>query len=232
MIGSGSRHLTFETVQRLGEDIVSRKYSGDRKFPTEAELGEIHDVSRTVTREAVKILTGKGLLTARPGRGTQVTPESQWNLLDPDILRWMLSREVSLDVLIEFTHTRLGFEPLAASLAARNATPEQKEAIARAIENMRQAEKGLGDPLKVDIHFHLTVLYASNNRFLVQLESLIETALTVATRQINQLKGVHLAFVDEHNRVAEAIFEGNAEAASAASTAMIESALELFESAR
>src|SRR5436305_2057287 len=67
------RNLTFGLTDSLGKAIVTGAYDGER-FPTEAELAEAHSVSRSVTREAVKMLTAKGLLTARPRNGTTVQP--------------------------------------------------------------------------------------------------------------------------------------------------------------
>ena len=62
MIG---QNLTYAMLDALGKEIVTGVYD-DRPFPTEAELARRHEVSRSVTREAVKMLTAKGLLTARP----------------------------------------------------------------------------------------------------------------------------------------------------------------------
>lgn len=226
------RHLTFDTVQDLGKRIVSGVFAADNKVPTEAKLSEEYGVSRTVTREAVKILTGKGLLTARPGRGTAVTPEDQWNLLDPDVLHWLLSREVSLDLLIEFTQARLGFEPRAAYLAAASATAEQKDIIADAIKEMERAKRGEADPLHSDINFHIASLNASNNRFLIKLDGLIETALNFSIRVSNRLKGVRTASVADHKKVADAIFAGDSEAAYAAMTSMLVETQRLYEDQR
>src|SRR4051812_29880182 len=82
-----SRNLTFSMLDELGKAIVTGAYESAR-FPTEAEIAAQHGVSRSVTREAVKMLTAKGLLTARPRKGTSVLPASHWNLFDPDVLRW------------------------------------------------------------------------------------------------------------------------------------------------
>jgi DNA-binding FadR family transcriptional regulator len=80
------RNLTYGLLDTLGRAIVTGFYD-DSTFPTEAELARQHAVSRSVTREAVKMLTAKGLLTARPRKGTTVQPPSSWNLFDPDVLR-------------------------------------------------------------------------------------------------------------------------------------------------
>ncbi|HYD38523.1 MAG TPA: GntR family transcriptional regulator, partial [Allosphingosinicella sp.] len=80
----GGRNLTFGLLETLGRAIVTGAYETER-FPTEAELAVRHNVSRSVTREAVKMLTAKGLLTARPRKGTTVQPSSSWNLFDTDV---------------------------------------------------------------------------------------------------------------------------------------------------
>lgn len=226
---SGGHNLTFDIVQRLGSEIVSERYSKGEKFPTEAHLCEEYGVSRSIMREAVKMLTGKGLLTARPRRGTEVTAESNWNLLDPDVLFWLLNREMSFDLLIEFTQIRLGFEPEAAKLAAANSTDEQKAKLLAAIEEMERAAKGESDALQSDIAFHIAVLEASNNRFMMMLDSLVETALTFSIRVSNRIKGVKSASVSDHRAVADAILSGDGEAAGTLMKKMLEEALFLFE---
>ncbi len=67
------RNLTNGMLAVVGRAIVTGQYDGKR-FPTEAELTIEHGVSRSVTREAVKMLTAKGLLSARPRQGTIVQP--------------------------------------------------------------------------------------------------------------------------------------------------------------
>ncbi|MCP4045149.1 MAG: FadR family transcriptional regulator [Gammaproteobacteria bacterium] len=223
-----AHNLTFDIVQRLGQEVVSGKYVQDLKFPTEAELCDEYDVSRSVMREAVKILTGKGLLSARPRRGTEVTEETQWNLLDPDVLNWLLKRDLSLPLLIEFTEMRLGVEPEAAALAARSATEAQKDRIMETFEGMVRASRGESDPLETDIAFHLAVLEASNNRFMLQLDGLIDTALRFSIRLTNRLKGVEMGNVEEHRMVADAIVAGDAEKARRCMLHMQQEARDLY----
>src|SRR6187402_3998214 len=92
-----SRNLTFGMLDALGRAIVTGRYDNER-FPTEDELTSSYEVSRTVTREAVKMLTAKGLLKAKPRAGTTVQPPSAWSFFDPDVLRWMMERKFSLDL--------------------------------------------------------------------------------------------------------------------------------------
>src|SRR5665213_2399670 len=94
MISSGrGQNLTYSIAEDLGVAIVTGTYSDANPFPVEGELCKQYGVSRSILREAVKMLTAKGLLGSRPRRGTWVQHETKWNLLDPDVLRWMLERK-------------------------------------------------------------------------------------------------------------------------------------------
>jgi DNA-binding FadR family transcriptional regulator len=174
------------------------------------------------------MLTAKGLLRARPRQGTRVQPEDEWNLLDPDVLRWMLERKFSLELLIQFTEMRLAFEPAAAALAAQNANEAQRSAVALAIGRMLAAGKGDDDPLESDIAFHVAVLRARGNPFYAQLRELIQTALRFSIRRTNASKGVSLASVLDHKRVSDAIHNRDPSAAETHMRELIQEALDLL----
>lgn len=224
----GGQNLTTSIVEDLGVAIVTGRYNDDNPFPVEGDLCLQYAASRSVVREAVKMLTAKGLLKARPRQGTWVQPESAWNLLDPDVLRWILERKFSLRLLIEFTQVRLGVEPAAAALAAREAGPAEKALIGVAIDRMIAAEHGEDDPLTSDIAFHASILRATGNPFFAQLCELIETALRFSIRRTNFYKGVRLASVQDHKAVSDAILAGDAETAERTMRALIQEALDLM----
>lgn len=226
---SHGRSLTYDIVQRLGREIVTGVYGAQNPFPIEAELCKRLGASRSVLREAVKMLTTKGLLNARPRQGTWVEPEANWNLLDPDVLNWQLERKFSLSLLIEFNQVRLAIEPEAAALATRNADDKAKAAILAALDRMKAAEAGNDDPLTSDIAFHVAILLASGNRFYGQLRDLVDAALRTSIRLTNQRKGVRLASIADHQRVADAIMAGDAAGASRAMHALIAEALALIQ---
>jgi DNA-binding FadR family transcriptional regulator len=228
---SDGQNLTYRIVQALGVAIVSGTYSGKNPFPIEADLCKQYGASRSVLREAVKMLTAKGLLNARPRQGTWVQPEESWNLLDPDVLRWLLERKPSYALLREFAEVRLAVEPKAAALAAVVATPDMKDAIRIAIEQMAQAGRDEDDPLPSDIAFHLAVLRASGNRFYSQLSGVTESALRISIRMQNRYKGVRRASVPDHKKIADAILAGDARGAEEATRALIQEALELINKA-
>ena len=222
------RNRTGKIVDDLGLAIVTEHFRSGSPFPTEAELCERYDASRPVLREAVKMLAAKGLLVGRKRAGTLVQPEDNWNLLDPDVLRWMLQRDFSIDLLIDFTEIRLAIEPRAATLAAHSASGPQRAAIVAATERMAAADRGEEDALEADIAFHIAVLRASNNRFLRQFTDLTETTLRFSIRRTNEYKGVPRASARDHKRVADAIVEGNATLAGTRMYELIYGALELL----
>lgn len=226
---SGTRNLTFGLLETLGRAIVTGAYENER-FPTEAELAAHHSVSRSVTREAVKMLTAKGLLTARPRKGTTVQPSSFWNLFDTDVLRWLLEREFSLDLLRQFSELRIAIEPAAAALAARAAGPAEIGAIAAGYARMEAAERGEDDALESDIAFHLAVLEACGNPFYRQFSGVVTTALRTSIRFTNRFKG-RTASLPAHHAVLAAIQAWDPDGARAAMAAIIDDVVVLFEEA-
>ena len=223
------RNLTFGMLESLGRAIVTGQYDGLR-FPTEAELASNHAVSRSVTREAVKMLTAKGLLTARPRKGTTVQPPSCWNLFDPDVLRWLLERKFSLELLRQFSELRIAIEPEAAALAARSADVAAVAEIRTGYERMEAAEAGAEDTLEADIAFHVAVLEASANPFYMQFKDVVATALRTSIRFTNRFKG-RSASLPAHLLVLAAIEAGDCAAAREAMAAIIAEVMVLIENA-
>jgi len=225
----GGTNLTYGLVETLGQSIVSGEYSSDRKFPTESELSQIYGGSHSITREAVKMLTAKGLLRARPRQGTAVEPESQWNLFDPDVLRWHLERKFSLKLLLHFTEMRLGVEPNAAYLAARNASAEGIAEIRHGLQRMKNAEGGHDDTVSADVAFHVAILKATGNPFYRRLDEMVNTALRISIRFTNMIKG-HEADIGAHEAVLDAIVARDPERAFALMQTIIRDVIELIES--
>lgn len=208
-----SRNLTHQMVHDLGVAVISGKYSNETGLPSEAALCEQYKLSRTATREAVKMLTAKGLISSRPRQGISVSPESQWNLFDADLLQWIMLSRPSTKLLHEFTEMRIAFEPEAAGLAAQRRSEGCISHIEHALTRMSQAEKGFDDPLDSDIAFHAAVLTASQNRFFIQLKTFVSTALGVSIQLTNRVKGVPGGDVEAHARVLEAIKKGDVDVA-------------------
>jgi DNA-binding FadR family transcriptional regulator len=200
------RSLTYGLFDRLGRAIVTGQFDAT-PFPVEMELVRQYGISLSVTREAVKMLTAKGLLSARPRQGTVVEPPGSWNLFDTDIQRWLLKRRFSPELLRHFTELRLAIEPEAASLAARAATPADIARIKAGLDRMAAAAQDVEEILDADIAFHTAILEAARNPFYAQFTHLVATALRVSIRAADQIDGF-AASIANHAAVFDAIRGG------------------------
>jgi DNA-binding FadR family transcriptional regulator len=223
-----SSNLSQGMVQELGRMIICGECI-DNSLPTEAELCEKFGVSRSAVREAVKMLSAKGLIASRPRQGIRILPEDQWNIFDPDLLKWMLESNPSLQVLKEFLQVRIAIEPEAAALAARNADQTTIDNIEQALEFMRTAEVGKQEELDADIAFHISILYASHNRFYIRLRDFISTALRVSISHTSPIKDNYAAIIEDHTKVFNAIKNRNPERAKQSMLALIDEALNFIE---
>jgi len=224
-------NLTQQVADTLGNAIINGEYGEHNPVPSEAVLCEQLQVSRSAAREAVKSLAAKGLITSRARQGIRVLPETEWNLFDADVLRWMRDSNPSLELLREFTELRVAVEPEAAMLAAQRQNKDKIARIGAALDRMQQAESGLDDPLESDIAFHLSILDASENRFFTQLGRIIDTTLRVSIRFTNMRTGVRAGNHAEHKIIYDAIVANKPEEAAKNATQLMDSALETIVSA-
>jgi len=201
----GSGNVTVELVNRLGREIVTGRVGVSDILPNEGALSSELKISRTAVREAIKMLTAKGLVGSRPRRGTEVRPVSDWNLLDSDVLRWLRDSAPDRKIVIELLELRLGFEPEAAGLAARRANPTQLARIGEAYEFMRESAAGRYDPVEADCRFHEAIIAATSNRFYQPLGALVRTALSLTAPITNALFGHSVGDLEVHGHVFLAI---------------------------
>ena len=223
------RNLTYGLLDNLGRAIVTGRFEREA-FPTEAELAKQHGVSRSVTREAVKMLTAKGLLSARPRQGTVVQPTTSWNLFDTDVLRWLLERQFSVELLKQFNQLRVAIEPEAAALAARFAGEADLQRINEGLARMKAAEQGDDDTLEADIAFHVAILRGSGNPFYAQFRDVVTTALRTSIRFTNRIKG-RTAGVADHAAVGDAVVAQRSHKGRVAMRDLIGDVLELIDKA-
>src|ERR671937_464809 len=116
------RGLHGAVVHEVGVRIIRGDLPSGQPLPNEEELGEELAVSRTVLREAIKVLAAKRLVESRPKTGTRVLPRREWNLLDPDVLAWQVEAGADAEFLAEALELRGMSGPAAARRAAERAT--------------------------------------------------------------------------------------------------------------
>lgn len=198
------RSLHGQVVHELGERILRGDYPPETNLPNEEELATAMEVSRTALREAVKVLTAKGLIESRPKVGTRVRPRLAWNMLDPDVLAWHCATMKSGLFAKNLLEMREIIEPAAAGLAARNRTPEQLDLIETAFSGMAKSGN-LDEWVAADLQFHKAILHATGNELLAPLASLIETALETLFTFSARNTDDHKYSLPDHEKVLLAI---------------------------
>ncbi len=197
------RGLHGEVVHTIGVQILSGTLRPGDPLPPEDDLTSNLAVSRTVLREAVRVLAAKGLVEARPKTGTRVRPRAEWNILDPDVLSWRIEALNDRQLYEETTEVRLAIEPLAARLAATRATKDEIAAIEEAYAGMEQGANDQATYLAADLQFHERILGASHNELLAHLGSVLRAVLrttfeitTTPQRSRRRALPLHRAIVD------------------------------------
>ncbi len=220
-------NLSEQVTNELGRAIVAGEYS--EGLPTEAQLCEQYGISRTAVREAVKMLSAKGLISSRPRQGITIEPAANWNLYDTSVLKWLLDSSPSLLVLKEFLQMRLAIEPQAAALAAEFGRDEDIAQIEKAVEAMKQAAASGADMHEADLAFHTSILWASGNRFFMQLRDFTRTALNVSISHTTAAKANDHAVADDHAKICAAIRSRQPDKAKNLMTYLIDEAITFIE---
>lgn len=222
----GFRSLHSLLVNQLGALIVSGRVGANDNLPPEEELSQRFGVSRTVIREALRVLAAKGLVESRPKTGTRVRPREDWSLLDPAILEWQQTVGPTRIFLHEFEEIRSLLEPYAAQLAADRASDEQIDLISRAYQDMAAAVEAGDDEafIEADVGFHRAIFAAGDNQLLRQMGNAVTTLLEVRHAGHDRIPRDISATLPEHEEVMAAIQRHDAAAAQKAMLTLVDQA--------
>ena len=214
---STRRSLTTELVAALGQQIQDQQLKAGDRLPTEAEIVQRFNVSRTVVREALSKLQAAGLVETRHGIGTFVLdarPSGIFRLDPADVA-------VSLDVLAVL-ELRVSLETESAGLAALRRSEEQLLAMRRALEDFEGNVSEAEETVSPDFRFHLEIARATGNRYFAEIMTHLGTTIIPRTRitstQIPQDQfSEYLHRVNrEHEQILDAIRRQDPESARAA----------------
>jgi DNA-binding FadR family transcriptional regulator len=202
------------------DDLGRRIASGDPRPGSVFTLAQIeseYGASRTVVREAVRVLESIRMVASRRRVGITVQPREQWDAFDPQLIRWNLDgpfRQQQLEALMEL---RVSVEPMAARLAAARATAAQRAELLRLAERLRElGAQGRGDSpdyLQADLDFHGTLLEASANPLLTALVTPVHDVLTGRAHHGLTPGTPAPGTLEQHVRTAQAIAAADADAA-------------------
>lgn len=203
--------LHARVLESLGPAITAGDYPPGTILRTD-ELEQRFDVSRTVIREAIRVLESMQLVTSRRRVGVTVRPTEEWNVYDPRVIGWRLAGRDRPRQLRSLTVLRSAIEPVAAGLAAQHATPEQCARLTEEAMGMVATSRGqqLDAYLVHDMAFHRVVLTASGNEMFARLGDVVAAVLTGRTQHRVMFTDPDPAAVTLHVQVAEAVRTGDA----------------------
>jgi DNA-binding FadR family transcriptional regulator len=208
-------------AREIGLAIVSGRLRPGQVLDGEIEASARRKVSRAAYREAMRILSAKGLVHSRPRTGTRVSELIDWNLLDPDVLTWMFSGVPRPEVIHGLFELRSLVEPAAAALAATRRRETHLVEMQRALEEMARHTLHSPDGRTADMAFHAALLASTANPFIISLTNGVTAAVNALTEFKARLAKIDRDPVPDHFRVYDAIAARDATAARDAMTKLI-----------
>jgi len=223
-MSSASGGVSQRLLSQLGYAIVQGDYAEAGRLPTEQTLCQLFKVSRSAVREAISVLSSKGLVHSKRRQGTAVNHPDLWNLLDPDVLNWIRKLEYTHNLLNQLVQVRIAVEPEAAAIVADRRVYVDFTAMATNLAILENTKANKAALQEADINFHMSILESTGNRFYRQMKTLVTTSLnfgyeflelydTLAPNQGENAKN--------HRDLMEMMLDGNADEARKHSREMI-----------
>ena len=218
----GERGVPAQIAGRLGRRIIQGALKPGDTLPKETDLLAELQVSRSTLREAFTLLSSNGFIEAKQRIGTRVRPPERWNTLDPMVIAWQSESGDPAALAQELFEIRFAIEPLAARLAAQRARPEDIARIRTALHTMGEGHQNPQRAMQADIDFHMQVIAAAHNRFLMPVGSVIRAALEISVPRTFEKFGGMDRSMAMHADIARAIEQSKPEAAARAATRLLE----------
>jgi GntR family transcriptional repressor for pyruvate dehydrogenase complex len=199
--------------RRLHEDIVQqfhvlirqgRLKHGDR-LPSERDLAEQFNVSRSSVREAIRSLELQGLVVSRRGSGTFINTED----LDSVVALVAATLHTGEDRLGDIFEMRHLLEPAIASLAAQRATAEEVARMRQILEEQRRQIEAGETGVESDTAFHFALASATHNSALVKVVSAVEDILQLSRDRSMQEPGRPQRSLVSHCQILEKVEAGD-----------------------
>lgn len=219
-IGLKQKNLNAQVARELAVKILSGEIAEGELLPSEPVLCEQMGVSRTVFREALKMLFSKGMIESKPKVGTRVRCKTNWNFLDVQLLEWMVGIETTEDIYVQFLELRKAIEPQASALSAERATKEHRIELANIFQRMCDVAENFNqeDWIDVDAQFHRMIFISSGNSFYVPFGNVLAAMFKWFFLFSSKEGGVCL---NEHRAIYNAIMAGESDKAYDASMALM-----------
>lgn len=224
--GINRRRLHGSVAHEIAVQIIGGNLRPGEVLPNEDDLSAALMVSRTAYREGIRTLVAKGLVSARPKVGTSVNAQSEWNILDGDVLAWYFEVAPDPSFIRSLFELRRIVEPSAAALAAKRHTEAEAADMTRALRAMEGSHASTQSSLEADLAFHRSILTATGNEALLALYNVIEaTVRWSVSLKMAAYPTIYATTVPSHAVILDAILARNEPAASDAMRVLIDDAL-------
>lgn len=180
--GSAGVSLHAKLLDQLGQSIVRAELAPGDPLPNADDWSAAHGVSRTVLREVIKVLAGKGMVESRPKIGTRIRERGAWNFLDPDVLAWRYGGTTHFEDARSLFELRRAIEPMAGGLAAERADQAEIARLEQIYERMELYVDDNDRFAEADLDFHQAILRMTGNELFGSLAALTETAMLISFR--------------------------------------------------
>lgn len=208
----------------LGIAIVGGRYQPGDILPGEERYAAEQGVSRTAYREAVRVLSAKGLVYSRTKSGTRINDRLRWNMLDLDVLAWMFEAGPTAEFLRDIFELRIVVEPAAAQFAALRRDGQDISRMGHALEEMRRFGLQTAEGRAADQSFHRLILHATRNESLITLATSVTAVVAWTTRFARDERKESRDPMPDHDAVFDAIMRGEGEEARLKMLALIRNA--------
>ena len=214
--------LSLQVAEQIQNQILQNKLHVGDRLPSERELTENFQVSRTVIREAIRILEAKGLLESQGGNGTFVRGVQSNDVADSLVMYFSTGKEtITHEELMEVRNI---FEIQISRLAAERISPAGIQKLEELLESMRATANNADEFAKYDLEFHLELARATDNRLMeVLLDPLID-GLYEERRLASMLPGIAEEAIGLHAIILEKVKNRDANGASLAMQQHLEQA--------
>jgi GntR family transcriptional regulator, transcriptional repressor for pyruvate dehydrogenase complex len=217
------RSKVYEEVAKQLERLILEKLNVGDKLPSERELAEMLQVSRSSIRDAIRSLELMGLVEPRQGAGTIVLARSAESPAGP-FANALKRRQERVGELLDF---RKMIEPPLASRAATHASLEEIAEMEEILQR-QEVKLSLGEiPVAEDAEFHYSIALASGNSVVLKVIDILMDLLRDTRERSLQVPGRQEKSLAGHRRILSAIKQRDAEAAKSAMRRHIEDVEEI-----
>ncbi len=195
------KSLSQKIESQIREAIKQKIFLPGDKLPGELELAEKFGVSRTAIREALRMLSGRGLVDIRKGSGVYVSEIDMSYVVDPFFQ--LLEMKCGEASLLHLIRVRLFMEPEIARLAARHCNGEHLTAFEKNLEKMISKAHQPEQMIDTDIKFHRLIANTTNNPIIpIIMEPIFQLLHKFISSTYRQSHAPDLA-IENHTRLVE-----------------------------